>query len=335
MVKLSGALVVPLAAAFASFSFDAKAIEPLTIAAGAQLAGAVLSAGSPGNKVSAAMMSAQLDMLVALHQRLDKLEESVSLALKLISELPNRIDEVEKQNLNLEKSEDVLGLTKSISDEIELSQNKKGKALEEHLNKVNDYYSQLVVKRNTLFRRSDHVAPTIIQSYAVELNALDFIHAQNDRIEQAKSLYKKRLSAMLDARRAGSLAWTYVTVKRIQNEQEAGIAKALGLSANRLRADLVQPYVFTLEKVEETWEGCYPRYLNQADRPKNMVICPKTVSKYTNFTYIRSMAIKIIDAPLDIFSIDYQYRDAVIKNDKVPAVKPTRVNENNKQKTLN
>lgn len=230
-------------------SNPSEAVEPATVAAFAMLASSALSLGSSRSDVRLEIALASLQMIKEVHVRLDGIEDALAEILSSVTALPERFREALQEDSDIDRAENVLGITDSIVQRMEIEQQRASPSPDAESQAVLDL-TLLRHQRNSLFRRSDAVAPTLVTAFVVELAALTSLPGRDMEVVQLLRDYDRRFAEMENEKRVGSLAWSLQHLLDEQRGQEKEIAKVLGSPGEKLEAGMFPWFSQTLMKVE-------------------------------------------------------------------------------------
>jgi hypothetical protein len=219
----------------------ANALDPVTVYAGTTLASTLLKTGSNAD-VTGAVAQAQLDMLLAIHSRLDKIETSLSDVMLQIAELPTVMRDLLSQDSDIDQSELTIGILETITQRLSLLRQRGAKGVVDDA-ELDKALLDLKSARNTLLHRTDNVAPTFVRALVTEIIASTTAGKPPDEIGQLLAVYDHRFQEILDADRKGSLAWGLEELVRLQQNDEAVIAATLGFHSGKIQSGIVHWYL--------------------------------------------------------------------------------------------
>lgn len=214
----------------------AFAVEPATIAAAATLGAAIISATSKKSAVPLQISLAQLDISIAIHDRMDNVEASLANIMLSVAEFPKEMRKALEEDRDIQRSETVRGITTSIHRQLAIANIDKTDPAEDRL--ILDNLRALQNERTSLFDRTDVVVPTIIQAYLTEMAALRATKASPTALQYVSDEYKKRLSDSINSNRPGNLVWTLNHLINKQRADEKQLMDWFSQSVPRYNGDV-------------------------------------------------------------------------------------------------
>lgn len=203
-------------------SQPAYAIEPMTIAAAASLGAALLNASAKPSSVSLQVAMAQLDVSIAMHNRLDKIEDSLASILTSLANMPDEMRKVAEEDRNQNRSEEMMAIMDRLHSQLKVAEKENRNPARDPM--ILDNFNELQNTRARLFKRSDLVTPTVIQAFVVEVAVAKALRLSDAHMEEIYDQYDKRLNKALSGDK-GSLQAIYDELSAQHRTHETNLFK--------------------------------------------------------------------------------------------------------------
>ncbi|MBD9445734.1 hypothetical protein [Rhizobium sp. RHZ01] len=257
------------------FSSPAQAfVDPVTVGMGISVVQGIVSMGNKGPDLNLEATLASLEMLRAVHKRLNGIEKGIETIIVLVQDLPEQTREIMNEDRDISRSETVFGQLDTMHGLIDSLKRAKAEGKKARASQLQADIRTLMLnlrsERNALFRRSDFVVPTISSAMLIEIAAARSINEPDEEISVIVSEYDQRFR-LAEGATVGSLVSIRGQLEGTQSAEEKLIMERVSGKKDSVIEDGSYPWMSFVRTVTTRERGKVdcgePRSGLRVDRP--------------------------------------------------------------------